>query len=89
MRYFCILLIFGLNLGTIITIPALGVKGAAIAAMIARVLGGFMIVYILFRKKSKIHLNKDDKFKLDKKVIKRIIKIGIPSVIWCYDRNLS
>jgi putative MATE family efflux protein len=74
-----ILLIFGLNLGTTVTIPSLGVKGAAIAAMIARVFGGFMIVYILFRKKSKIHLNKDDKFRLDKKVIKRITKIGIPS----------
>jgi putative efflux protein, MATE family len=74
-----IFLIFGVNFGTIITIPALGVKGAAIGAMIARVLGGFMIVYILFRKKSKIHLDHDDKFILDKKIMKRIIKIGIPS----------
>lgn len=76
-----VFLIFGVNFSSTITIPPLGVTGAAIAATIARVFGGFMIVYILFRKKSKIHLEQGDKFIIDKKVMKRIVKIGIPSFL--------
>lgn len=74
-----IVLIFGVNFETVITIPALGVKGAAIAAMIARVLGGLIIVCVLFRKKSKVHLERSDEFIIDRKIMKRIIKIGVPS----------
>lgn len=74
-----IILIYGINYGDSVIIPAFAVKGAAIASMIARISGGFMIIYILFRKKSKIHLVKGDTFTIDKKVIKRIINIGVPA----------
>jgi putative MATE family efflux protein len=75
-----IILIFGCKLGSI-NIPALGVKGAAIASTIARIFGGFIIIYILFMKKSKIHFKNGDKFILDTKIMKRIINIGIPAFI--------
>lgn len=73
-----VILIYGFSIGDF-TAAGLGVKGAAIASMIARIFGGFMIVYILFRKKSKIHLNKDDKFHINTKIMKRIVKVGVPS----------
>lgn len=74
-----VLLIFGFKFRHALAIPALGVKGAAIAAMVARIFGGFIIIGILFRKKFKLHIEHGDKFSIDIKLIKRIIKIGIPS----------
>jgi putative MATE family efflux protein len=76
-----IVLIFGFRMGSYLTIPAFGVKGAAVAAMTARIIGGFLILRILFRKKSKIHLERGDKFEVDRKIIRRIINVGIPSFI--------
>lgn len=76
-----IALIFGAKVGGFLTIPAYGVKGAAVAAMAARIIGGFLIIRMLFRKKSKIHLEHGDKFIVDRKLIRRIINVGIPSFI--------
>lgn len=74
-----LMLIYGLKFGDATAIAPMGVKGAAIASTIARFLGGIMIVYVLFRKKSKIHLDRGDKFKLNPKIMKRIIRVGLPS----------
>ncbi|MDT8717908.1 MATE family efflux transporter [Clostridium sp. 19966] len=75
---FSIILIYGLHLGGIV-VPALGVKGAAIASSFARFCGGIMILFVLFRKKSKIHLDKGDKLILNGEIMMRIIRVGIPS----------
>jgi putative MATE family efflux protein len=79
--FLSIVLIFGFKFGNIGTIAALGIRGAAYASMVARIFGGFAIIYVLFRKKSKIHLERGDKFTLDTKLIRRIINVGFPSFI--------
>lgn len=76
-----IILIYGLNCKGFDLLEPLGVNGAAIAATIARITGGIIIIGILFYKKSKINLIKYDKFKFDFQMIKRIIRIGIPSSV--------
>lgn len=72
-------LIFGMEFGSFISIPSYGVKGAAIAVMTARICGGVMRIALLFWKKSKINFTLKDRFKLNTKVMKRIIRVGIPS----------
>jgi putative MATE family efflux protein len=73
-----LILIFGADFGYF-SVPALGVKGAALAVMIARICGGIMRVALLFWKGSKISLTFKDRFKLNPKLMKRIIRVGIPS----------
>lgn len=73
-----IVLIFGFNLG-VLAIPALGVKGAALAVMAARICGCIMRIGLLFWEGSKINLTIKDRFKLDGKIMKRIVKVGVPS----------
>lgn len=74
-------LIYGLEYKGVIYLNSLGVKGASIAVTISRIVGGIVIVCILFRKKSKVSLIDFGKFKVDFKVIKRIIRIGIPACV--------
>ncbi|APM39219.1 MATE family efflux transporter [Clostridium kluyveri] len=76
-----LLLIYGLEYKGVIYLNSLGVKGASIAVTISRIVGGIVIVCILFRKKSKVSLIDFGKFKVDFKVIKRIIRIGIPACV--------
>ncbi|AGK98890.1 MATE family efflux transporter [Clostridium pasteurianum] len=76
-----VVLIYGVNYNEVFYLNPLGVKGAAIAATTARIIGGIVIVYFLFRKKSKINLIKFGKFKINFKIIKRIIRVGIPACI--------
>jgi len=76
-----ILLIYGLEYKQINLLHPLGVNGAAIAVTIARIIGGIIIICILFRKKSKINLIRFGKFKPDFQIIKRIIHVGIPSCV--------
>jgi putative MATE family efflux protein len=71
-------LIFGLDIW-IIQVPSLGVKGAAIAVMLARICGGLMRIALLFWKGSKICFTRRDRFEFMPKVMKRIVKVGIPS----------
>lgn len=76
-----IVLIYGVKYDGLILLHPLGVNGAALAATTARITGGIIIIYVLFRKKSKINLIEFGKVRLDLQIIKRIISIGIPSCV--------
>ncbi len=56
----------------------LGVTGAAIATTAGRYLATFLILRILFSSKGKYNLDFED-FKIDKDIIRRIFKIGLPA----------
>ena len=77
------LLIFGIG-----PFPALGIKGAAIATVIARTLG---LIYLIFN----FILNKPTVipiihgFEYNQKIIKRILKIGIPSSLSTASMSIS
>ncbi len=61
-------------------LPALGVKGAAIATVIAQIFSMIFITLILFRKKHQVEINLKN-FKFDKKVTKEIYKVGLPAIV--------
>ncbi|MCK4518736.1 MAG: MATE family efflux transporter [Candidatus Omnitrophica bacterium] len=76
------ILIFGL-----FGIPKLGVSGAALATIIADALGAIILLHILFKGRSHIHI-RFDKFKINPAVMWEIMKIGIPSSVQMFFRNL-
>lgn len=57
----------------------MGAKGAAIATLIARIIGVFVIISLLHSKKNPIRIEKIHKFKPDSAIIKNILRIGVPS----------
>lgn len=59
--------------------PKLGVTGAGIATLIYKVILSIMWIFVLFKSKSRLRINKDYKFKFDKRIIKDILHIGIPA----------
>jgi len=59
-------------------IPALGIKGAAIATIIGQISG--MILGIILLKKSNVSFN-FKKLKFDFKIVKQIYQVGLPSII--------
>ncbi|STO32338.1 Staphylococcal virulence regulator protein A [Fusobacterium necrogenes] len=59
-------------------LPAMGVKGAAIATIIGQLIALFCSVYVLFFKKQSIKILKQDFF-IDRKIVKEIYNVGIPS----------
>ncbi len=66
------LLIFGIGF------PRMGVTGAALATVIAFIIGGVIGLEVLLRGRSHIHI-KLESFKVDWGSIFRIVKIGVPS----------
>jgi putative MATE family efflux protein len=76
------LLIFGL-----IGFPKMGVSGAALATVSAQAIGAALILFIIFKGKSRIHVMLR-KLKVDLTLVWGIIKIGIPSSIQLFFRNL-
>jgi putative MATE family efflux protein len=68
------LLIFGYGF-----FPALGVKGAAIATVLSRVISGTFILLILFKGSNQIKLNLRA-FQFDFSIIKDIYQIGLPAM---------
>jgi putative MATE family efflux protein len=70
------ILIFG-KLGA----PALGVAGAAIATSFCRLVGMSILLYILYSGKTKIKLSFNESYRLNFKILKRILSIGIPSAL--------
>ncbi|WP_432401357.1 MATE family efflux transporter [Wukongibacter sp. M2B1] len=56
----------------------LGIKGAAIATIVSKAVFTFYILYILFLKSDSIYITKEN-LKLKRKIILRIIKIGLPA----------
>lgn len=57
----------------------LGAAGAAIATLISRILGAFIIIRLLLNKNTPIYIEKLFEFKPDFSIIKRILGIGIPN----------
>lgn len=70
------ILIFG-HLGA----PALGLRGAAISTSIARFLGAVILIYIIFTEKSVITIVRKNFFKFEPVLLKRIMKIGVPTAL--------
>lgn len=68
------ILIFGL-----LGFPVMGVKGAAIAAVIGQALGALVVHYLLFSGHLAIKIDLKDIFKLDYQQIKRVTKISLPA----------
>ncbi|WP_027340421.1 MATE family efflux transporter [Halonatronum saccharophilum] len=69
------LLIFGLG-----PFPALGIKGAAYATVLARIISGLFIGYIIFSDKNQIKVSLKN-FKLDWEVIVEIYQVGLPAIV--------
>lgn len=70
------ILIFG-----IFNFKGLGILGAGLATTISRAVSVFILFYSLNKGKSKLKLNLNEKWKLDKELIISISKIGIPAGI--------
>ncbi len=68
-------------------LPALGVKGAALATITAEGAGAIFLLYILFKGKSHIHI-RFDKYKINFAVIWQILRIGVPTSVQMLFRNL-
>ncbi|MCR5544931.1 MAG: MATE family efflux transporter [Lachnospiraceae bacterium] len=66
------ILIFGFHMG---------VAGAATATLLSRVISAFAVFWMLQTKNPTLALNKEVFFAFDKKMIRRILSIGIPSGI--------
>jgi putative MATE family efflux protein len=60
-------------------VPAYGVKGAAIATSLARIIGTFILFSEML--KGKLILSLDRKLQIQKGMILRILKIGLPATI--------
>lgn len=70
------LLIFG-KLG----LPALGVRGAAIAGLLARLLECGVLIWIVYHRRSSIALRLSDLFELDLSFIGRVFKPMLPVIL--------
>ena len=73
-----LILINGLNLG-IFTIPAMGIPGAAMALVIARLMGLAASVFFIVKKARGVRLNKLRFFKPDIPIQKTILNLGMPT----------
>jgi putative MATE family efflux protein len=76
------LLIFGL-----FGLPKMGVSGAALATVLAQAIGASLILFIIFKGKSHIHVL-FKKIKINLKLICQILKIGIPTSLQLFFRTL-
>ncbi len=70
----CWLLIYG-NLG----LPAMGIRGAAIAALVGQGFGAVLALYVIFSPLSGLQLRNEDVRSLFLPDVKRILRIGVPS----------
>lgn len=69
------ILIFG-----IFGLPAMGIKGAALATLIGQGIGAIIGVIVLFSNKVDLNVN-FSKFKFSKSIIKQIYNVGFPSIM--------
>ena len=58
-------------------LPQMGVAGAAVGAMVGRLVGGLLVVGLLLRGRSGLLLRWRD-FRLDAELIRRLLRIGFP-----------
>jgi len=73
------ILVFGVHFHSGYVVPPLGVKGSALSATIARTIGGFLQLYILYFGKRRINLDIKEKIRLNFDMMMRIIRVGIPA----------
>ncbi len=59
--------------------PKLGVTGAGIATLIYKIILTIMWLFVLFKSKSRLRIDKSYKFKFNKRMIKDILHVGVPS----------
>jgi putative MATE family efflux protein len=69
------------NIGMNISISGMGVKGAAIAITVARLVGALLFVYALYGKFSRIRFKTIKEFKLNMAMQKSIFNVGLPAGI--------
>lgn len=67
--------------------PQMGVSGAALTNVISQSLGGILGFWILFSGRTRLRLNLRN-FRLDRSIIWRLLKVGIPASITGVQRNL-
>lgn len=60
--------------------PAMGVKGAAVATVFGQIVAGILALYFNFAKNEEVKINRNG-MKIDGEIIKQIYMIGIPSMI--------
>ncbi len=61
--------------------PAMGVSGAAIAAAIARAIGGILALMVIFSGRIPVRLFIRDRYRLDMPVVNRLMKVSIPAIV--------
>jgi len=77
-------LIYGLKIGNAyfhITIPGLGIRGAALGIAVSRTVGAVLIMFTLFKGSKLIKFAVDRTFRLDFGLLRSIFGIGIPASI--------
>lgn len=57
----------------------MGVEGVAIPTLISRLVSAVIIVVLLRNEELTVHMSKKFKYKFDKKMVKDILKIGVPN----------
>lgn len=62
-------------------LPRLGVFGAGISTSLSRAVAASLALYVIYRGSSVIRLSLRDNYRPDFKLIRRIIKIGIPAAV--------
>ena len=65
----------------LIYVAGMGAVGAALATLFSRLVGGIVMIYIGLHPKRFIHIDKLFHYKPDWRIIKRMLKIGIPNGI--------
>ena len=75
------LLIFGVKTGGGVLIPAMGIKGAAIATVIARVIEFSILITVPYAKKYEIAVSPSKYFKKQSGFIARYIRICVPVLL--------
>jgi putative MATE family efflux protein len=68
--------------------PKMGVSGAALSNIISQTLGAVICLWLLFGGYTRLHLSRAD-FRVDFKVIWRILKIGIPALVMNIQRSFG
>jgi putative MATE family efflux protein len=60
-------------------LPEMGVVGAGVATAISRAVAAFITAYVVFSGKSVIRIKLSNLFQFERELVKRILKIGLPS----------
>lgn len=61
--------------------PQMGVDGAAAATALSRMVGGLLVLRVLFSGELVVHISLRDRFRLDWPAIRRMMNIGVPAMM--------